>query len=1036
MQDWEVKLYEQRVAKLIAALERLFYEARSPFDLRFRVSDKPVPFAEREKGGLAPIRAGDAWGRTWQSAWFHARGRVPAEWKGRLVVALINLTGESCLFDGNGTPLYGLTGFSVLKNDYFRERYEIARPARGGEEVELWIEASASGLFGVTLNKEPDPADPARFGVFEAKVKDASLAVFREDIWHLWLDCRVLADQMEALPARSVRRARILRAFCDVADRFSPDDPSPDAVASARARLAAVLALPASASSLTTRAVGHAHIDTAWLWPLSETIRKVGRTFSTQVALTQRYPGYVFGASQPQLYQFAKDHYPALYEKVKAAVRDKRWEPQGAMWVEADANLISGESMVRQILHGKNFYLDEFGIEVRNLWLPDVFGYSAALPQILRKAGVDVFLTQKISWSQVNKFPHHTFRWIGIDGTDILVHFPPEDTYNSMMHASGLMMAAENFIERDSLDEFMTLFGIGDGGGGPTEENIEMGLRQSDLEGSPKVTFGPAQEALDRLQARKGELAEWVGELYLELHRGTLTTQARNKRMNRLMEYRLRDVEVLWSCLAIERYPRAELERLWKLLLLNQFHDIIPGSSINQVYVDSQAQYREIDARTAELLRGAASSLFAADGDAVTIVNTTGAAFDGPVRLPDGWAGRAVTDESGAAVELQSEGEAAWASPGVPPRGLRTLRRGAAAPAPAAGGGPARSGGGPVLENDLVRYTFDASGVLTSAWDKEEQREALVKPVELQLFEDAPVNWEAWDVDIFYENQLREVLRPVACEPFGGPVRQGLRLAYRFGRSTLEQEVVLARGSKRLDFVTRADWHERRRMLRAAFFTGLVNGSARFDIQFGTLERPSHRNTSWDRARFEAAGHRFADLSSGGWGVAVLNDCKYGYKVVGGEISLNLLRGTVHPDPDADQGSHTFTYSLLPHAGDLGDSRVFAEATNLNQPPLVFGGLAARGKELPLPVSVEGDGVVFEVLKKAEREEAWVLRAWECRGRRAVARLAVTGKAACKETDLMERDLNEIPLEGGGASVALRPFDVRTFKITASRSRR
>ena len=442
MLDWEVKLYEQRVPKLIAALERLFYSARSPFELGFRVSDKPVPFADRASGELAPIRKGETWGRTWQSAWFHARGKVPAEWKGQHVVALFNLTGESCLFDINGTPIYGLTGFSVHRNDYFRERYEMFKQARGGEEIDFWIEASASGLFGVVLNKEPDPEDPARFGIFDATVKEASLAVFRDDIWQLWLDCRVLADQMGSLPPRSARRARILKALCDVADRLSPDDANPEAVAAARKRLAAVLSLPASATSLTTRAVGHAHIDTAWLWPLSETIRKCGRTFSTQVALTERYPGYVFGASQPQLYQFTKEHYPALYEKIKKAVRDKRWEPQGAMWVEADCNLISGESMVRQILHGKNFFLDEFGVEVRNLWLPDVFGYSAALPQILRKAGIDVFLTQKISWSQFNKFPHHSFRWSGIDGTEMLAHFPPEDTYNSMMLASGLMKAA------------------------------------------------------------------------------------------------------------------------------------------------------------------------------------------------------------------------------------------------------------------------------------------------------------------------------------------------------------------------------------------------------------------------------------------------------------------------------------------------------------------------------------------------------------------------------------------------------------------
>jgi alpha-mannosidase len=1027
VQDWEVKLSEQRVAKLVAALESLLYTAKVPFELRFKVSDKQIPFAEKDKG-LVPIRKGETWGRTWQSAWFHARATVPGDWKGRHVVAVINFSGEACVFDADGTPIGGLTGVSVHRNDYSRERYQLLRSAKGGEKIDLWIEASASGLFGVVLNKEPDPDDPERFGIFDAVVKDASLALFREDIWHLWLDCRVLADQMSMLPARSVRRARILRALCDVADKYYPDDPSPESTAAARQRLAAVLSLPATGSSLTTRAVGHAHIDTAWLWPLSETIRKCGRTFSTQIALTERYPGYVFGASQPQLYQFTKDHYPKLYEKVKKAVREGRWELQGAMWIEADANLTSGEAMVRQILHGKNFYLDEFGVEVRNLWLPDVFGYSAAMPQILRKAGIDVFLTQKISWSQFNKFPHHSFNWIGIDGTEILVHFPPEDTYNSMMTAAGLVKAAENFIERDTLDEFMTLFGVGDGGGGPTEENIEMGLRQRDLEGAPKVTFGPAQEMLDRLAAQKAGLAEWVGELYLELHRGTLTTQARNKRMNRKMELRLRDVEVLWSCLPVTRYPAAEMDRLWKLVLLNQFHDIIPGSSIHQVYIDSQEQYRDVDRSSAALVQQAASALFAADKEAVTLVNTTGVANGDPVRLPEGWAGHAVTDGAGKPVAVQAEGDAAWVAADLPARGVRTLRRGAAAGAAAAA--PARKGDGWVLENELVRCTFDASGVLASVFDKEAGREALEKPAELQIYEDNPCNWEAWDVDIYYQDQLREVLKPTACESFGGVVRQGLRLTYRFGRSTIAQEITLAAGSRRLDFATKADWHERRKILRVAFATGMVNASARFDIQFGTLERPGHRNTSWDRARFEVAAHRFADLSSGGWGVALLNDCKYGYKVVNGELSLSLLRSPVHPDADADQGSHLFTYSLLPHPGDLRDSCVYAEAARLNQPPLVLAGVAAKAAELPLPVKIEGQGVVFEVLKKAERGTSWILRVWECRGCPTTARLSVAGGARCHEVDLMERDSGEVALASGAAEVAIKPFEIRTFRIT------
>jgi alpha-mannosidase len=1024
MIEWEVDLQRKRVERFAERLERLMYPAREPLALTLSTSDEPVPWEKRPAGGKS-IEIGEVWGRTWQSGWFNMKGKVPREWMGERVVALINLTGEACIFDEGGSPVYGLTGFSVMKPGYYRNRYPLLDRCRGEEEIELWVEASASGLFGAVLNKDPDLEDPERFGSFEAVVREAHLAIFRRDIWRLLMDVRVLGDQLKALPERSVRWARVLRGLKQVVDQFQPDV---EQVRNCRRLLKPLTSSPAVPSALTTRAVGHAHIDTAWLWPLSETIRKCGRTFATQIALIENYPRYVFGASQPQLYQYTKDHYPRLYERIRQAVKARRWELQGGMWVEADANLIGGESMVRQFLYGKRFFMEEFGIEVRNLWLPDVFGYAASMPQILRKAGVDRFLTQKISWSQFNHFPHHTFRWIGIDGTDILVHFPPEDTYNSTMQADGLIRAQDHFAERDFANEFMTLFGIGDGGGGPTEEHIEMGHRQANLEGSPKVEFGPAQDMLERIAALEEDLPEWVGELYLELHRGTLTSQAYNKKMNRRLEGRLRDLEILSVCRPPESYPREALERLWKVLLLNQFHDIIPGSSINRVYRDSRAHYEQVESEVGELLGEAGKSLFDGDQASLTLVNTTVYDQTEPIRLPDSWSGGAV-DAQGDTLQVQKEEEGhLWALVSVPAQSAVAVARGS--------GGVEQTDaldrsqdGGWILENELVRYEFDNRGVLISGLDKKSNTAILNGPAEIQFFEDRPHNWDAWEVDISYEDQLLQVLTPSSCDGFSGPVRSGLRLEYRFSGSTMSQLVSLRPGSRRLDFLCRVDWAERHKMLRAAFFTPILNGTARFDIQFGTVERPTHRNTSWDRARFEVCGHRFADLSAGDWGVAVLNDCKYGYKVYRGQISLNLLRSPTHPDAEADRGTHEFTYSLLPHHGMLADSEVFAEATALNQRAPAFAGRPLATYRPP--VRVEGEGIVLEAVKRAEDDDDLIVRVFEWRGVRASGSLAlaVGGSGPIEETDLLERPVGDLEMHDGAVELELGPYEIRTFRI-------
>ena len=451
MNKSELKVHITRLDRFSNRLKSKIMPQTSPFEVRFAPCDGETTFDQLGELDFKPISIGNMWGKNWQLAWFHLKAQVPTEWKSLRVAARLDLTGEGLVFDSSGNIVQGITQGSVFDGEFSRDTVRLIDKCKGGETIELWVEATASDLFGLGTKADPDDDDPYRHGLFEARVKAAELAVFDSAAWALWLDVEIVRGMIEALPESSVRRARVLKAATEMIDAFETGAD----IESCRKMLAAELNRPAESSTLGVTAVGHAHIDTAWLWPVRETIRKCARTFSSQLSLIDRYPDYIFGASQAQLYAFVKEHYPSLYKRIKKAVADGRWEIQGGMWVEADCNLISGESMVRQFLHGKNFFKDEFGVDVDNLWLPDVFGYSAAMPQILQKSGVAYFLTQKMSWNQLNRFPYHTFVWKGIDGSSVLSHFPPEDTYNSSLKPAGLIRAAERFNEKDFADEFL-----------------------------------------------------------------------------------------------------------------------------------------------------------------------------------------------------------------------------------------------------------------------------------------------------------------------------------------------------------------------------------------------------------------------------------------------------------------------------------------------------------------------------------------------------------------------------------------------------
>ena len=1025
MSHFYPEVHLSRVRELLRRLPKEIVKESIPFTAVYAVTPEPVPYAERQRLEYRPIREGETWGREWDCGWFHIQARVPASWKGAYVTARLDFGGETLVFDDQGDPMVGLTNGSVFDAHYSKDVVHLMPHCRGGEAVDLWLETGANNLFGIT--RCGDPAwieDPSKVhGTFTGRVVSLRLCRFDEAKWRLWLDLQVLENLVTALPETAARRTHLLRGMSKALDVYAQKG-----AAACRTALKPVCAVPSDPATVDVYGVGHAHIDTAWLWPFRETVRKCGRTFASQIRLIERYPGYVFGASQAQLYAFTKQTYPGLYAKIKKAVAAGRWEVQGGMWVEADCNLIGGESMVRQFLHGKNFFRDEFGVDVKNLWLPDVFGYSGNLPQILRRGGMDYFLTQKMSWNWYNKFPHNTFMWRGIDGSEVLAHFPPEDSYNSNVIPSELRRNESNNQERGLVSEAVCLFGIGDGGGGPKEEHVERALRLRDLNGAPRFHFGHAQRVLEKMATYRDDLATWDGELYFEFHRGTLTTQAAVKLWNRRAEEALRAAEMVCAAAGVRDYPVAAFDELWKKLLLNQFHDIIPGSSIHRVYAETVPMLQEVVACAKVLQADAASKLLKPAKDTVSVFNPSTTAVAVAVKLPTGWT--AAADARGRALPAQTEAGSTIAWVQAPGQGFMTLRRGKGK-AKAVTTASARTAAARVLENDQVRYEFNAELQLVRAFDKEAGVE-LVPQGEpgnrIDLYADHPHDFDAWDIEEYYVTQRVDGLHVEHISRVTGSVRSGLQAVARVGeKSTVRQQVWLSHTGKRLDFVTEVDWHEKHKLLRVAFPTTIESDRASAEIQYGFVSRCTTTNTKWEHAQFEAVGHRYVDLSRHDYGVALLNDSKYGYRAKGRSLEMSLLRSPTEPDPIADQGLHAFTYSFLPHTGALIDSDVRAHAAALNQGVECFAGFSAAAAKLP--VAVSGNGIELEVLKRAEKEKCLVVRVVETRGQPAHGTLTtLRPKARIVQTDLME--WNDQGGKGiGKVALDLTPFEIRTYKI-------
>lgn len=1046
------QLTESRIDMMLPRIQALVNTNRASLDIEaFAVGGEPITWDEASRREFAPFSAGDKWGANWDTSWFHFSGTIPADWKGLEVIAQINLG----FLAHEGFTAEGLVwqdGKPVRAINTFRHDVPLALCAKGGEAFSFYVEAAANPK---SSDIEDQSGGDVKAGLSVSGVngapgfvlRRADLTTVNRDALGLYLDVYVANATMKSLPDDSPRRGQLLSAINESLNLFDEFDIS--TIALARKALAPAMGAKNGDSQHNLSAIGHSHIDTAWLWPLRETLRKCARTFSTMLAYMDEYPEFIFCCSQAQQYAWIKEHYPSIYEDIKGAIKAGQWEPVGSMWVEVDCNIPSGESLVRQILLGKNYFMDEFGVDTTDCWIPDVFGYSAALPQILKKSGIKYFLTQKISSNQFNKFPHHTFLWEGIDGTQMFSHFPPADTYNSDFNPGQLIYNVRNFREHDRANRSLYVFGYGDGGGGPTKQMLEVARRTKDMEGLPKVTIEKVSDFFPKAQEDAKDLPVWAGELYYERHRGTYTTHAKNKRNNRKCEFLLREAEMLDSVVRVllpgqaqisdkgaEALPYAvydvtgcgiehpdstqDLDRAWKLLLLNQFHDIIPGSSIHWVYEDSDVDYATIKALAGRVIERRMSALAGAiDTQGVAnpliVLNSTSEDRDEVISLASGEPTRVAVPKMGYKVIDAAKST----EPAIAPVTV------------------AKAGSEITLDNGIVRIVIDAQGVLSSIFDHRAKREVLL-PGErgnvLHLHKDYPVHSDAWDIDAYaFETtqDLTDVDEVSVVE--NHPLRATVQVLRKFGNSKLAQRIVLRSGSARIDFETQVDWHEDHKLLKASFPVNILSRSATFEIQYGHTERPTHQNTTWDMARFEVCAQKWADVSEGDYGVALLNDCKYGYDIRGSVMRLSLLRATTAPDPIADRGEHEFTYSLLPHTGDVRLGGVVAEAYALNI-PLTSIPVTAHSGQLPSAASFfEADrpGVVFEAVKKAEKGDAIIVRFYEAFGTRGPVTISTSlpfAKAAI--ADLMEQDVQPVEIVDGKIKIEIAPFEIVTLKLT------
>ena len=1037
---------EKRLERMADSLKGLIYRVETPVTgLEHKLRDDSVwqPF---ENGGIWARVDGDNWED------FRCTIRVPKDFYGRPVLNMDTGAGASVYNSDVGKG----PQFVVKINGKIDQAYD-----NGHRELVLPQNAASLGDISVELNGYYKPQSP------DIRWRNTPLYLAlcdrMDDVRALYFDLIVPLEAAKLLEIGDKTRENTLQILSDAVNLLDLRIPYTkefhDSIARARAFLKTNYydVIAEKSPVAIADCIGHTHIDVAWLWDLYQSRHKAVRSFANMLKLMQEYPDFKFMSSQPVLYQFVKEDQPELYERIKQAVKDGRWEPEGGMWVEADCNISGGEALVRQLLYGNEFFETEFGKRSRILWLPDVFGYSAALPQILKKSGIDYFMTSKLSWSEFNQTPYDTFMWKGIDGTEVLTHFTPDrhfdtrkedgtksffTTYNANLTPDEIAGGWKRFQQKGVDDHYIVCYGFGDGGGGSTDVMIEKGRRMaSPVADCPAVRMTFARDFFENLEKRvtgNKRLPKWSGELYLEYHRGTYTSQGHNKRNNRKVELALRDVEY-WLTKACDQtgcaYPQDELREIWRNVLTLQFHDILPGSSIRKVYEDSDKIYADCFARIAALKESAINRLkgdFAGDivlSNTLSSVRSDIALFDAPegiraLRFANGMECPVQRIEDKYIVYVKNlaamSDTPAWFVFGEElPAGVQADESG--------------------FETPFFAGTFNETMGISSLVDKQANRQLCKENQALNsliYYENRPRDYDAWDVNIYYDERFWEMDKPVSIEKRSeGPVCTQLRVTWKISKSVIVEDITLYKDIRRIDFDAHVDWAEQHGLLKARFPMDIFYNQAQYDIQYGNVSRATHKNTSWDVARFESCQHKWLDVSEAGFGAAILNDCKYGSSVDENAASLTLIKSATSPDPIADQCHHEFSYALYPHDGDFRMGNVPQMAYQFNIPVESFAGngmgeKAEMGGSISSFAAVDQPNVLIESVKKALHGEGTIIRLYECFGKRTECTLSLScaPKEACYAS-LMEDDLSAAPFAGNQLTFTLKPYEILTIRI-------
>jgi len=1005
--------WEDRVQLWMTALTREFYEPLGEIELEGFCTYDMLSAGEAEKHAFQPLQPGTAWGRTWEYCWMRGDMTLPEAARGQRIVMDLNQGGEATLYvDGEE--------FGTRRADWVKERHHyvsdqlLTLSGEPGRTYHLLMEAYAGhdyprdhrgrSVLGPMIEGDGNTYTVAPEESLRQTLGRSTFGIWHEEAYQLWKDVSTLYDLRKVLDDTSLRMANIeeaLEQFTLLVDFEQPREKRLADYVRAREALRPVMEARNGSSAPQFYAIGNAHIDICWLWPYRETQRKVARTFAAQIRMMDLYPEYKYVQSQPEAYQICKELYPRLYERIKEKVRAGQWIPDGSMWVEPDTNMTSGESLVRQLLLGKRFYREEFGVDCQLLWLPDTFGYSAVLPQLLRGAGVKYLTTQKIFWSYNggDRFPYHYFTWQGMDGSEVTSFLHMD--YTSRTDAATVAERWRDRVQKRGISRFLLPFGYGDGGGGPTRDNLEDIRRNRDLEGVPQMRIEAPQKFFEDCAADGAPQNRYVGELYFQAHRGTYTSQAAIKRGNRKSELALREAEI-WSVAARNKvaYPAKTLDRRWKHTLLNQFHDILPGSSIERVYVEARKLYEEILSDANAMISTATSAL--TEGTGRTWFNSLSWERKALVKTAKGY-GVATIPPMGWTSQVDES---------LPAQPVTVRMEGSDA----------------VMSNGLVSIRINPRGEIVSCTDGQGRRCLGSGGNVLKMYKDIPRQYEAWDLDSVYEES------PVALDGESSievaentPWKCSVRVKRMLSRSPMEQVISLETGAKRVDVVTDIDWQEQHRVLKACFSTGIQAEEAINEIQYGYIRRPTHRSRPYDADRYEVCNHHYTALCDENRGAAVLNESKYGVSMLGDTISLTLLRAPKSPDFHADEGHHHFAYSYYVWEGSLMSSGVVREGYELNVPATVAEGAA----ETASMMSVDAPNVVIDTVKAAEDGSGdIILRLYESKHAATDAVLTLHLPAATVwACNLLEEEEQPLAMEQGQVALHFHGFEVKTVRV-------